>query len=155
MKDVEAGGAKIPTPVRDNPGLFALGFIEDPWGTIEVVQDTEALGFHHVHLRVPDPAATLTWYQETFGGERAKLKGRIEGLRGQRLAARGQRQRDTCAEPRPRDLQRRVARDERGRGGHVPGRCQDPGRAALDRTVRYAFVEDPNGVQIELIHQQP
>src|SRR3989441_12682715 len=33
MKDFTAGGAKIVTAVRDVPGLFKLGFIEDLWGT--------------------------------------------------------------------------------------------------------------------------
>jgi catechol 2,3-dioxygenase-like lactoylglutathione lyase family enzyme len=82
MKEMEAGGAKILTPARDVPGLFKLGFVQDPFGIkIEVVQDTERLGFHHVHLLVPDPEKTLGWYQNMFGGERAKLKGRIDGLR--------------------------------------------------------------------------
>src|SRR5438128_3912464 len=58
MKEFEAAGIKIVTPVRDVSGLFKLGFIEDPWGTrIEVVQDAAKLGLHHVHLRAPDPAA--------------------------------------------------------------------------------------------------
>ncbi len=59
MKAFEADGVKVITPVRDVAGLFKLGFIEDPWGTrIEVVQDADKLGLHHVHLRGPDPAAT-------------------------------------------------------------------------------------------------
>ena len=67
--------------VRDVPGLFKIGFIFDPWGTrIEMVEDTEYLGFHHVHLSATDPAATLAWYEQMFGGERASLKGRIDGL---------------------------------------------------------------------------
>ena len=31
MKELEAAGVKIVTPVRDVAGLFKLGFIEDPW----------------------------------------------------------------------------------------------------------------------------
>ena len=73
---------KSSRPCVTYAGYFKLGFIEDPWGTkIEVVQDTEQLGFHHVHLSVPDPPNVLSWYQEAFGGERAKLKGRIDALR--------------------------------------------------------------------------
>jgi len=42
----------VVTPVRDLPGLFKLGLVEDPWGTrIEVVQSPEKLGLHHVHPR--------------------------------------------------------------------------------------------------------
>ena len=81
MKEFEAAGVKIVTPARDVAGLFKLGFIEDPWGTrIEVVQDPAKLGLHHVHLRAPDPAATLAWYKEKFAGQSAKLKDRLDGL---------------------------------------------------------------------------
>ena len=82
MKELEAAGVKVVTPVRDVQGLFKLGFVEDPWGTrIEVVQDSEKLGLHHVHLRGPDPAAILGWYKQKFGGDTAKLKDRIDGLK--------------------------------------------------------------------------
>jgi lactoylglutathione lyase len=82
IKELEAAGAKVVTPARDVPGLFKLAFVEDPWGTkIEVVQDSEKLGLHHVHLRAPDAAAALAWYKDKFGGETAKLKNRIDGLR--------------------------------------------------------------------------
>lgn len=81
MKELEAAGVKVVTPVRDVAGLFKLGFVEDPWGTrIEVVQDPELLGLHHIHLRGPDPNATLTWLQEKFGGERTSLKGRLDAM---------------------------------------------------------------------------
>src|SRR6266481_5639659 len=82
MKELEAAGVKVVTPVRDVAGLFKLGFVEDPWGTrIEVVQDPEKLGLHHVHLRGPDPAAILGWYKQKFGGDTGKLKDRIDGLK--------------------------------------------------------------------------
>ena len=67
---------------RDVPELFRLGFIFDPWGTrIELVEDLDRLGFHHVHLSATDPAATLSWYRQVLGGEPARLKGRLNGLR--------------------------------------------------------------------------
>ena len=62
--------------------LFKLAFIEDPWGVkIEVVQDPETPGFHHIHLRAPNPDEVLAWYQEKFGGERTKLKNRIDAVK--------------------------------------------------------------------------
>jgi catechol 2,3-dioxygenase-like lactoylglutathione lyase family enzyme len=68
--------------LRDAPGLFKYGFIFDPWGTrIELVEDSDTLGFHHIHLSSTDPAATLEWYQERFGGEAAQLRGQLDGLR--------------------------------------------------------------------------
>ena len=67
--------------LRDVPGLFKLGFIFDPWGTrIEMVEDPDYLGFHHIHLSATDPAATLAWYRDIFGGEPARLKGQLDGL---------------------------------------------------------------------------
>jgi catechol 2,3-dioxygenase-like lactoylglutathione lyase family enzyme len=82
IKEFDAAGVKVVTPVREVPGLFKLGFIEDPWGTrIEVVQDPELLGLHHVHLRGPDPEEIYTWLLAKFGGERTKLKGRLDAIK--------------------------------------------------------------------------
>ncbi len=55
--------------------------IEDPWGTrLELVQDPDALGLHHVELRVPDPEESFRWYVRAFGGDRTKYKG-IDAIR--------------------------------------------------------------------------
>jgi len=82
MKEFEAAGIKIVTPVRDVPGLFKLGFVEDPWGTrIEVVQDPELLGLHHIHMRGPNPDEVFAWLLAKFGGERTKLKGRADAIK--------------------------------------------------------------------------
>lgn len=79
MRELEANGVKITTPMRD--GKLRAGFVEDPWGTrIEVVQDEESLGFYHVHLHTADPEATLKWYQNAFGGQLAKRK--LTGVSG-------------------------------------------------------------------------
>jgi lactoylglutathione lyase len=160
MKELEGSGAKVLTAPRDVAGLFKLGFIEDLWGTkIEVVQDSELLGFHHVHLRVPDPAATLNWYESMFGGgERAKLKGRIEGLRyGTVWLLAASSGNET---PAP-SLDRAVYNI-----AYLVPNVDDAVTALKSKgvktrveprsigTVRYAFVQDPNGVEIELIHQQ-
>ena len=54
MKEWEAAGIKVTTPVRDVPGLFKLAFLEDPWGTrIEVVQDAELQARDSVFQRTP------------------------------------------------------------------------------------------------------
>jgi catechol 2,3-dioxygenase-like lactoylglutathione lyase family enzyme len=157
MKVLAANGAKVVTPVRDVPGLFKLGFIEDPWGTkIEVVQDTEQLGFHHVHLSVPDPTSVLSWYHEAFGGERGKLKGRIEGLRyggvwllaaasaaGEKPAGSAGRAIYNLAWTVPSVDDAVAALKAKGLKATVEPRSLP--------TVRYAFVEDPNGILIEFI----
>jgi catechol 2,3-dioxygenase-like lactoylglutathione lyase family enzyme len=82
MKEFEAAGIKIVTPARDIPGLFKVAFVEDPWGTrIEVVQDPELLGLHHVHLRGPNPDEVFTWLLAKFGGQKTQLKGRLDAIK--------------------------------------------------------------------------
>ena len=67
--------------LRQIPGLFKHGFIFDPWGTrIELVQDPETLGFHHIHLHSSDPDAAIEWYSKVFGGEPARFKNQQDGL---------------------------------------------------------------------------
>ena len=82
MKEFEAAGIKVVAPVRDVPGLFKLGFIEDPWGTrIEVVQDPELLGLHHIHMRGPNPDDVFAWLVAKFGGQRTKFKGSRDAIK--------------------------------------------------------------------------
>lgn len=157
MQALATSGAKILTPTRDVPGLFTLAFIEDPWGTkIEMVQDSEQLGFHHVHLSVPDPASVLRWYEEAFGGARTSLKGRVDGLRygGVWLLAAKSAEGQTPAPSAGRAIYNIAwsvpSVDDavavlRGKGLRV---TVEPRSLP---TVRYAFVEDPQGVLIEFI----
>ena len=82
MKDWEAAGIKVTAPVRDVPKLFKLAFLEDPWGTrLEVVQDPELLGLHHLHLRNPNPDEGYAWLLDKFGGKRQQLKGMLDAVR--------------------------------------------------------------------------
>ena len=68
--------------LREMPGLFRHGFVFDPWGTrIELLQDPQREGFHHVHLSAVDPDETLDWYRKALGGSSAKFKGSENALR--------------------------------------------------------------------------
>jgi catechol 2,3-dioxygenase-like lactoylglutathione lyase family enzyme len=81
LRELEAAGATITTPRRDPEGLFPLSFVEDPWGVrLELIEDPQHLGFHHIHLRSPEPEAALQWYQDKFGGVRTLLRGRLDGI---------------------------------------------------------------------------
>ena len=58
-----------------------LSFIEDPWGTkIELIDDSETRGLHHIHLSSSDPEGTLSWYQRNFGGEIVQWKGVLPAI---------------------------------------------------------------------------
>src|SRR5437773_3669048 len=160
MKELEAAGAKVVTPVREVAGLFKLAFIEDPWGTrIELVQDPEKLGLHHVHLRAPDTAATLAWYKDKFGGETAKLKNRLDGLRYSGvwvLAAQGEA---TPSEGhaidhigwRTPDLDAKT-KELKGQGVKFTTEPR-PLRLASGTTVNFAYLEGPSGAKIELVQR--
>ena len=158
MRDFEMGGAKVLTAPRDVPGLFKLGFIEDPWGVkIEVVEDDEWPGFHHIHLRVPDPVATLAWYEEMLGGTRDKLKGRIDGLRydgvwllaadshGEKLAPSGDRA--------IRNVAWTIADIDDAAATFKSKGVKTLIEPRPIRDLFYAFFEDPNGVSVELLQR--
>tara|TARA_B100000686_G_scaffold119499_1_gene126585 strand:+ start:872 stop:2632 length:1761 start_codon:yes stop_codon:yes gene_type:complete len=67
---------------RDVPGLYKIGFVFDPWGTrIQMVEDPETLGFHHVGLSAANPAETLAWYRDVMEGTPDSLKGQLGGLK--------------------------------------------------------------------------
>lgn len=81
LNRIEAAGAQLQGELRDIPKLFKLAFAVDPWGTrLELIEDEQHLGFHHIHLRSPEPIETLAWYKAIFGGVNLKLKGRLPGL---------------------------------------------------------------------------
>ncbi len=160
MKALESAGVKIAQPVRDVAGLFKLAFIEDPWGTrIEVVQDPEKLGMHHIHLRVPDPAAMLAWYSAQFGGRIGKLKDRIDGIdmsgvwilvqRGEAVPSQGHSIDHIGF--RPVDVDASVA-TLKTRNVKI---TTEPRPLAFPNgvTVRLAFAEAPDGVRIELVQR--
>lgn len=153
VTELQAAGAKVLTPARDVQGLFTLAFIEDPWGVkIELVQDADRRSFHHIHLRLPDPDKALAWYQERFGGERGKLKGRIDGLTYDGLwllvqkadgAPKSEGRAIDHLGWRVRDLESTLGAS-RAKGDAV---TMEP---RMIRDVRVGVIEDPNGVRIEL-----
>jgi lactoylglutathione lyase len=160
MKELEAGGVKVTTPVRDVAGLFKLGFVEDPWGTrIEVVQDPAKLGLHHVHLRAPEPETTLAWYQKMFGGDSGKLKDRIDGLRFKGvwlLVAKGDA---TPSEGHAIDHIGWRTKNLASRASELKGESVKftteprPITLANGATVNISYLEGPSGAKIELVQR--
>jgi catechol 2,3-dioxygenase-like lactoylglutathione lyase family enzyme len=155
MKEFEAAGVKILRPVAEAKGMFAYGYVEDPWGVkIEVMQDSELIGFHHVHLSVADPAAALKWLHDNLGGEQAKLRGILDGVRYGPIWVFASR---AAAAPAPSASRAIMSLavdvpDVDQAASALQGRGLKPASGpAQAGPVRYAFFDDPNGVRIELV----
>ncbi|MGH7552792.1 MAG: VOC family protein [Longimicrobiales bacterium] len=156
MRALEAAGVKIVMPVHE-AGPWKKGVIEDPWGVrIELVQDEEIVGFHHVSLRVPDPEASLAWYVAEFGGERIELKGVTDAVKyGSMylLVSKGE-----AVAPSQETVINHVGWAVTGMDD-AAARLEADGvaftaepRAALNRYGhRVAFIEGPGGVRIEIV----
>ena len=147
-------------PIRDIPGLFKLAFLTDPWGTrIEVVEDLEYLGFHHIHLYSPDAEAALAWYHNIFGGEMDSLKGRINGLRYGTTWLIIQGREGTLASTRGRAIDHlgwgfpdldAAAAEIKGKGVEFAMEPR-PFTNALGQEMKISFVTGPDDVYIEIV----
>jgi catechol 2,3-dioxygenase-like lactoylglutathione lyase family enzyme len=166
MKAFEAAGIKVTSPARDVPGLFKLAFVEDPWGTrIEVVQDAELLGLHHLHLRAPDPDEAFTWLLAKFGGERTQLKGRIDAVKysaggfstvwilvqkGEAVPSLG-RAIDHIGWRSTGDLNKTIA-DLKAKGVEVTSEPR-PLKLPGGPPINFSYVAGPAGARIELVER--
>ena len=156
MKEFEAEGIKIVMPIKDEPGLYRHAFIEDPWGAkIEVLQDPEALGFHHVHLRAPDPQAAFKWYLDMFGGERGKLKGRVEGVKYGDVWILAEKGNATPSEGHTIDhIGWRTTTDLNAKAAELKGKgVKFTTEPRPFRDIHISYVEGPAVVKIELLQR--
>jgi lactoylglutathione lyase len=162
VAEAEAAGATVTTAVRDVPGLFKLAFLVDPWGVrLELIEEPQHLGFHHIHLRSPDPEADLQWYHETFGGVRLNMRGRLDGIlypgnvwiliqRGETFPSRGSAidhigWRAPEAATTLEDLvARRIELTSEPREMTLPSGM-----------IEFFYVAGPNGARVELVDRAP
>jgi catechol 2,3-dioxygenase-like lactoylglutathione lyase family enzyme len=165
VKELEAAGVKLEGPVRDLPGIFKIAFAVDPWGTrLELVQDPDLLGLHHLHLRAPNPEDSFKWLLANFGGERTPLKGKIDGIKyaapnfstvwilvqkGEATPSRG-RAIDHIGW-RVKDLNAKVA-ELKGKSVTME---TEPRPLPLPNktTIYFAYVAGPSGTRIELVQR--
>lgn len=157
MEEFKSAGIEIVQEVRDVQGKFKYAMIMDPWGTkIEVMEDPELYGFHHVHVVSADPHKAITWYQEIFGGEITTYK-EIEGLPSIRYGDLWLivSKTDTVLAPTWfrsidhlewgfTDLGKEMARFEK-RGEKLPVKMYDY------QGTNIAYIESPEGALIELV----
>ena len=121
------------------------------------MEDEETLGFHHIHLSSAEPAKTLDWYENVFGGERTKYKGMLDALRYGTVWLLAQNSRGEEVAP------------TQGRAiDHLGWGFADLDAAAVVlkskgvnftmeprpfRDLKIAFIEGPDGVRIELVQR--
>ena len=136
----------------------APGFMTDPWGVkIEIVNDPQVRGFHHVHLRSMDPAASLAWYKQRFGGSSVKFRGADALKYGDVLVLVDK----ATTAPAPSNghaidhlgwrVQDLDAQLEAFKGIKVVQQARDLQLATAK--IRFAFVEDTVGAKIELVQR--
>ena len=157
VKLLEAAGAKVAEPVAAVPGLWRRAVVTDPWGVkIELVEDRDRLGFHHIALRVADPEATTRWFESAFGGERVKIGGRLDALQYGRmylLVLKGESTAPSQGRaidhlgwgPQSMDT---AAVDLKAKGVRF---TSEPAPKPNQLGHRTAYVEAPGGVRIELV----
>ncbi len=155
MASYEAAGVKILREAIDVRGLFKFAFVEDPWGTkIEVMEDHDTLGFHHIHLKGPEPERIFDWYESSFGGERTRYKGMLPALLYDDVWLLVQGSSEEMAATRGRAI------DHLGWGYTDLTAAAEELKAkgvkfTMDvrpfRNFKIAFVEGPGGVNIELV----
>ncbi len=160
-KDIEAkmqqladAGVDIVSGVEQE-GPIKFAFIKDPSGTlIEVVEDPQIEGFHHVHLASTDPQQTLAWYTSAFGGQPERFAGIVPGIRYGDVWLLVKKVKEPAAPTKGRAID------------HISWSFADLDEAAAELeakqvhfvskpvtfgTSRIAFVDDPAGVLIELV----
>lgn len=158
MQAFRDADVKIVADVKEVPGKFKYAFIEDPWGTkIEVMEDAETLGFHHIHLKGPEPAKQLDWYENAFGGERTKYKDLLDAVRYGSVWLLAMDAGEPQAPTRGRAIDHLgwtvsdMAKDAEALKAKGVTFTMEP---RPFRGVQIAFVEGPGGVSIELVDRQ-
>jgi catechol 2,3-dioxygenase-like lactoylglutathione lyase family enzyme len=161
LAELEAAGATV-TPAREVEGLFKLSFATDPWGVrLELIEEPQHLGFHHIHLRGEDPAATLDWYEEMFGGVRLRMRGRLEGLlypgnvwilvqRGETFpSSEGVIDHIGWRSPVSDENQARLV----ALGAELTSEPRD--MTLPNGQIRFFYIAGPEGARVELVQRQP
>lgn len=154
LKQLEAAGVKVVSGVEQE-GSIKFAMVEDPWGTrIELLEDPQIEGFHHVHLATVDPEKSLAWYTKAFGGEITRFAGVTPGIRYGDVWLLAKKVEQAPAATKGRSID------------HISWGFPDLDAAAVELkakdvpfktnptqfgTSKIAFVEDPTGVLIELV----
>lgn len=161
LEEIEAAGGTV-TPIREPEGLFKLAFATDPWGVrLELIEEPQHLGFHHIHLRSEDPAATYDWYEQMFGGVRLRMRGRLDGIlypgnvwlliaRGESFPSR-ESVIDHIGWRSPESDSNQARLEALGAEVTVPPRDM----TLPNGQIRFFYIAGPEGANVELVQRQP
>jgi catechol 2,3-dioxygenase-like lactoylglutathione lyase family enzyme len=159
VKKLQGAGVKVVMPAMTMYGM-KMAQVVDPWGTlIDVVQDSKKTGLHHIGLVSSDPAATLAWFAETFGGKVGKFDSSADGINygGVWVTARKGTSEPSAGHSidhigfRPINVDNSVA-TLKTRNVKVTTEPR-PLTLPSGATMRLAFIEGPGGVRIELVQR--
>jgi catechol 2,3-dioxygenase-like lactoylglutathione lyase family enzyme len=162
LNQIDSNGATLEGDMRDIPGLFKLAFAVDPWGTrLELVEDTQHLGLHHIHLRAPDPEVALAWYKDTFGGVSKNMKGMLPGLlypgnvwilvsRGETFPT-SEGVIDHIGWRAPESVS--TMDSLVARGAELTSELND--MTLPNGPIRFFYIQGPNGARVELVERSP
>jgi catechol 2,3-dioxygenase-like lactoylglutathione lyase family enzyme len=151
---VAAGATALDGPRTVGEAQLKISFLDDPWGAkLELLEDSDLLGFHHVHVVVPEPETERGWWRERFGGETAEFKGLVPGLRHARHWMLFRQSADASAPTAGRAIDHLGLRIENLDA--ACGRLVERGDALESEPAafgdnRFAFLSSPSGVRIEL-----
>ena len=159
MKKLAADGVKVVMPAMTMQGMKTAQVV-DPWGTlIDVVQDPQKLGLHHVGLQSPNPAASLAWFADQFGGKVTK-NGQADGINygGVWLLAKKGDATPSAGHAfdhigfRPINVDNVVVA-MKAKNVKVTTEPRDLVLAS-GTSMRLAFIEGPDGVRIEMVQRR-
>jgi catechol 2,3-dioxygenase-like lactoylglutathione lyase family enzyme len=156
MRRFATTGVEIVSGVEQE-GPIRYAFIRDRWGTlIELVEDREIHGFHHVHLATTDPKATLKWYTEIFGNRVTRYAGALAGIRYGDVWVLGKTLKHPPAPTRGRVIDRIVwsadleSTANRLRSARRSNPRPDAAHSELARPVNRLIFTGPDGVELEV-----
>ncbi len=90
MRELAANDVEIISAI-ETEGPIKYAFVRDRWNTLlEIVEDAEITGFHHVHIATTNTRGTLDWYQHSLSGERSRFAGVLPGVLLSRRMGAGQ-----------------------------------------------------------------
>jgi catechol 2,3-dioxygenase-like lactoylglutathione lyase family enzyme len=151
---VAAGATALDGPRTVGDVGLKISFLEDPWGSkLELLEDADLLGFHHVHVVTPDPASERDWWLDRFGGEAARFKGLVDGIRHPGFWILFRESPEATAPTTGRAIDHLGLRvDDVDAACRALAEHEDAleGEPAAFGPNRYAFLSSPAGVRIEL-----